>query len=73
MTGKKLGAGDAVVTTEEIPGPPLAPPGTPADVTSPSGVEINPMPHEDEGAAGLVCPICGLAACHHNLPYVEAT
>jgi hypothetical protein len=51
--------------TEEIAGPPLAPPGD-------DGTEVNPMPHQDEGAAGLVCPICALSACHHNLPYVEA-
>jgi hypothetical protein len=52
---------------EEIQGPPLAPPEQPGLPDLPDEPEVQAP------APGLVCPVCGLDACHHNLSFVEKT
>ena len=65
------------VVTEEIQGPPLVPTGTPlaADERKPGGggeyapePSLPVIPHFE----ALVCPVCRLPSCGHNLPLVKA-
>lgn len=58
--------------SEEAQGPPLAPPdddGRPLGENS-GEAQAGDMP--GPAVVVLVCPVCGLAACKHNLPLVEA-
>lgn len=60
--------------SEEVQGPPLA---VPDDDGEPLGQEaelarVDAVINIDGDLPSLVCPICGLTACKHNLPLVEA-
>ena len=62
---------------EEIQGPPLVPTGTPlaADERKSSAPDTTDTPDqtgEVTGFEALVCPVCRLPSCGHNLPLVEA-
>ena len=64
--------------TGEIQGPPLVPTGTPlaADERKSSAPVHSPdtpdQTGEVTGFEALVCPVCRLPSCGHNLPLVEA-
>jgi hypothetical protein len=74
--------------SEEIQGPPLAPPAIDLAVEAEEAEAVadaeeagNPFgmtlrdedPDHPEPELIMVCPICGLPACFHNLPYIQQT